>query len=66
MQTAQRLKVAALIVGLVLLAYGIRADNETARLAAIVAFVVGLALRLVTARKGNLPDDRADEPDAEN
>ena len=66
MQTAQQLKAAALIVGLVLLAYGIRADNETARLAAIVAFVIGLALRFITARKGREPESGADDPEAEN
>jgi len=49
--TVQRLKLAALLIGIALLAYGIRADNETVRLSAILVLVVGLVLRMAAARK---------------
>lgn len=51
MPTVQQLKLAALLIGIALLAYGIRADNETARLAAIVVLAAGLVLRMIGVRK---------------
>ncbi|MEP7344890.1 MAG: hypothetical protein ABI877_06480 [Gemmatimonadaceae bacterium] len=52
MPTVERLKLAALIVGVVLLLYSIRADDETVRLIAIGVLVVGLFLRFAKPRKG--------------
>ncbi len=49
--TVDRLKLASLIVGVVLFAYGIKADNGTVRMAAIVVLVAGLALRFVKVRR---------------
>jgi hypothetical protein len=49
----ERLKLAAFIAALVLLAYGIRVDSAGARFAAIVVLIVGFALRFLNARKPN-------------
>lgn len=51
MNTTERLKLATLLVGVILLGYGIRADNEVARLAAILVLVIGVALRVVNLRR---------------
>ena len=54
MQTVERAKLTVFVVGVALLAYGIRANSEAARLAAIIVLIAGLALRWLKTRK---PDD---------
>ena len=53
MQSVERAKLTVFVVAVALLAYGIRANNEAVRLAAIVVLIVGLVLRL---RKRRTPD----------
>jgi len=47
----ERLKLAALLIGIALLAYGIRTDNATVRLAAIIVLTAGLVLRVIGSRR---------------
>lgn len=55
--TAQRLRLGALLAGIALLAYGIRADDETIRLAAIVVLAGGFLLRFIAEPRRNGPKE---------
>ena len=53
MQTIERAKLSVFVAAVALLAYGIRADSATARFAAIIVLLVGLALRFLKTRKAD-------------